>query len=106
MTDISVRFDERAERDAEAAVEWYTEQRAGLGAEFLAALDQTIDNIARHPDMYPRVISDVRRALTPKFPYSVYYERCREVVTVVAVLHTRRARQTVTERTTGDNQDA
>lgn len=99
MADSTVRFDERAERDAEAAVEWYDGQRAGLGNEFLEALDETVASISQHPRMYPEIESNIRRALTNRFPYSVYYRPGDDEIVVLAVLHTRRAPDELEERT-------
>lgn len=101
MGDETVRFDERAETDARAAVEWYDKQRPGLGSKFVAALDDTVARIASQPRMYPAIATDVRRALTDRFPYSVYYAVEDDDVLVIAVLHTRRAPEVLEDRLDG-----
>lgn len=99
MDDVTVRFDERAERDAEATVEWYEQQQPGLGAEFIDTLEETIVGLTEHPRMYPEVEPDIRRALTGKFPYSIYYQLYDNEIVILAVLHTRRAPDVLKGRT-------
>jgi hypothetical protein len=44
---------EEAERDLALARDWYDEQRAGLGDEFLDAVQQKLQEIRRAPLHYP-----------------------------------------------------
>ena len=62
-----------AERDIDEAYRWYVERGHGLGEEFLRALDAALQSIRRHPQAYPTVFEDIRRALLRKFPYGVFY---------------------------------
>ena len=43
----------RAERDIQSAFEWYESQRAGLGAEFRAALRERLEAVRVHPESSP-----------------------------------------------------
>jgi hypothetical protein len=45
-----VRFEEEADAEYRAAARWYERRRAGLGAEFLDAVDTTLARIAQLPD--------------------------------------------------------
>ena len=49
----------RAERDVQAAYQWYESQRVGLGEEFLSAVEQKLSAVrafpeARDPAVWPR----------------------------------------------------
>jgi plasmid stabilization system protein ParE len=79
-----------AERDIEAAYEWYEDRRAGLGEEFLDQIDRCFGVIAEHPAHCPVVHGTLRRALSRRFPYAVFYEAADHVITVVAVFHVAR----------------
>lgn len=79
-----------ADRDIEAAFEWYEKEQLGLGREFLDQLRAAYDRIADGPLKYPRLRSKTRRALLRRFPYGVYFSVEKEVVVVLAVLHTSR----------------
>ena len=79
-----------AEADLAHARSWYEQQRAGLGAEFLLCVEEVLERIARTPEIYRVVYHDVRRALTRRFPYAVYYRLADNAVVVLGILHTRR----------------
>jgi hypothetical protein len=64
-----------AGRDIAEARRWYESQRIGLGREYRQAVRVVESLIKAHPDSFPRVHGDVRRALVTRFPYAVYYQR-------------------------------
>jgi plasmid stabilization system protein ParE len=79
-----------AEADLVSARAWYERQREGLGAAFLLCVEEVLERIGRTPEMYTTVYHDVRRALTRRFPYAVYYCIAGTEVVVLGILHTRR----------------
>lgn len=78
----------QAEFDDSAA--WYGAQRPGLGALFVAEVQQVLDTIANQPNRYPVASGDVREAPVQRFPYCVYYRVKPDRVVVIAVFHTAR----------------
>lgn len=62
-----------AAADIEEAFLWYERQRAGLGNEFLAAVQSALDDLIAHPTRYPVMHRDTRRALVHRFPYGIFY---------------------------------
>ena len=68
-----VSFRPEAETDALETRDWYENRRAGLGAEFRRALDETIERIAENPLGFMRVRGETRRAILDRFPYAVYF---------------------------------
>lgn len=50
-----------------------------------------LEEIEEHPDLYMKVMSNVRRALRKRFPYSIYFIHKDTGVFVIAVLHQRRS---------------
>jgi plasmid stabilization system protein ParE len=87
---LPVVYRRKIGRDLAGAYGWYEDQRAGLGEEFLAAVDATFDAIERIPEMFRRVHGEVRRANVSRFPYAVYYRIDPKSVVVLTVLHTAR----------------
>ena len=77
----------RAEHDIRSAFEWYESQRAGLGAEFLAALRERLEAVRSHPESNPVLYRGIRRAVLSRFPYLIFYIARPERVAVLAVLH-------------------
>jgi hypothetical protein len=75
---------------------WYEERRDGLGDEFVAAIDSTIQRIANAPKSFPRWIGTekaaavIRTALVERFPYAVAFEDHEHYAVVLAVAHRKR----------------
>jgi plasmid stabilization system protein ParE len=79
-----------AEQDMADGRDWYDRQRAGLGGEFLTAVEDVFDRIAQMPELYAAEYREVRRARLRRFPYIVYYRIHGDTVQVLAVLHASR----------------
>ena len=78
------------ELEVEAAFEWYEREQTGLGFEFLNELRAAYQRVVDHPLAYQVLRSGIRRALTRRFPYAIYYSIEAEVLVILAVLHTAR----------------
>ena len=79
-----------AAADIGEAFLWYERQQAGLGDEFLTAVQSLLENVVAHPTRYPVVHRGTRRALVHRFPYGIFYRIYGELVVVVACMHARR----------------
>ena len=79
-----------AAADVEGAYRWYEDQRAGLGEEFLAAVQAGLEMVAAHPLAAPVVHRDTRRLLLRRFPYGVFYRLVKDEIVVVGCLHAKR----------------
>ncbi len=79
-----------AEADAAEATAWYQKIGEGLGDEFLAALQRKIKAIQRNPDHFQLVHKNIRRALTERFPFAIFYIVESDTIYILAILHTRR----------------
>ena len=81
---------DEAEADIAQAALWYERQSAGLGKEFVIAVDECFDLLARQPEAFPVVYRSARLGLLRKFPYLVVYRVFPNFISVVAVIHGRR----------------
>jgi plasmid stabilization system protein ParE len=97
-TNWLVFLDRRAEEDIDSAAQWYAEERLELALEFLNAVDAAFDLIAQFPQAYQEVAPGIRRVLTRKFPFCVYYTINDKRLTVFAVLHASRSSETWQQR--------
>ena len=80
-----------AEADLAEAFHWYEQQVRGLGDQFLLCVDAVMALIERNPQLYPVVHRGViRRALTRRFPYGVFFVEGERSVSVIAVAHVKR----------------
>ncbi|MGH8864963.1 MAG: type II toxin-antitoxin system RelE/ParE family toxin [Burkholderiales bacterium] len=88
-----LKFSARALRETGEAHDWYESQSAGLGEEFLVATELQLKRLEQAPLLYGEVIAGVRRALLPRFPYSVFYAVRIDLVHVLAVIHNARSQR-------------
>src|SRR5437870_2473663 len=73
--------------DVTSAVNWYEEQREGLGDRFQLQIDEAFDRIAEFPEIYPELENGVRSCRVRRFPYLVYFRIVGNAVEVLAVVH-------------------
>lgn len=95
---MKLRLRPEALGDIRAAMTWYEQREAGLGARFLEHADTLFELIAGRPLSFPVVYREFRRALMRRFPYAVYYIAEHETAIVFAMLHQRQDRAALSER--------
>ncbi|KAM3092609.1 type II toxin-antitoxin system RelE/ParE family toxin [Phormidesmis sp. 146-12] len=95
---LPIVLDSRAEEDLDAAAQWYAEQRIELALEFLDAVDAVFAVIVQFPQVGREVAAGIRRVLTKKFPFCVYYVIDDGRLTVFAILHLRQSPDTWLQR--------
>ncbi len=79
-----------AEEEFAEAVDYYNEQRPGLGFEFAAEVQRTFERVRRLPKAWPVFSSRARRCLTDRFPFGVLYEVRDDCILVGAIMHLKR----------------
>ncbi len=84
---MSLRVLRRAAKDIADAAVWYEDQLAGLGGEFNTAVKAAFRRIETGPARYPFAYGAYRRAILPRFPYTIYYRVLGADVVIYAVMH-------------------
>ena len=81
-----------AEADIADAAVWYDSREPGLGLEFISEMSSAISRALKNPESFVRVRRnpEVRRILTRRFPYRVFFIVQPEAIIVFAVLHAAR----------------
>lgn len=87
---LRVAFRRAARKEFEEAAAWYEERRPGLGSVFVEELEHAIASAAAAPQRYPVTFGDVRRTVTRRFPFAIYFRVRSETLIVLAVFHGRR----------------
>jgi len=85
-----IRIRPEARADLLDAFQWYQAQREGLGHDFKLCIDEVMSKLCKHPNIYPAVHHQIRRAFIRRFPFGIFYLVENETVVVLAVLHARR----------------
>jgi plasmid stabilization system protein ParE len=83
-----------AREDVRAAVSYLRDISPRLPVRFGIELETAYASILDHPQLYPLVYKNFRRALLNRFPYSVFYVVEPSVLLIVAVVHQARDEET------------
>jgi plasmid stabilization system protein ParE len=98
-----VRFRPVAKREIVEAHDWFEEKREGLGDDFVRAVDQMVERIRQHPELYAVDYSGVRLAFVRRFSYLVVYMFDQNEIEVIAVVHAHRDPNVWQSRVNGDS---
>ena len=79
-----------ARDDIAAAAAWYESRRPGLGAAFLRRVGEVLSRVEEQPLQFPQVHETIRRGLTRRFQYAVYFLVMELRVEFLAVVHLHR----------------
>lgn len=82
---VVLRPEARAEL-AEAAA-WYRAKSLVVTAAFREAIHQTIDRIVERPSSFVEILPGIRRALTPQFPYAIFFADEEDSIVILAIRH-------------------
>jgi len=90
-----VRLSPEAVDELAEAAAWYMARRSGLEVEFLSEVERLLPLIETSPASFLRLLhlpADllIRRALLPRFPYSLIFMDLGAEVRVLAVAHGKR----------------
>ncbi len=78
------------QRQLNAARDWYDEQRAGLGFDFLVAVGQEFEVIEAFPTRFAVQFDNVRIAIVDGFPYLILFCVGPRNIRVIGLFHTSR----------------
>lgn len=84
-----VIFRPKTVEDVASAAGWYNERSPGLGEELIDEILRATDRAARNPELFRvvRARGEVRRVLTERFPYRIFFSVVEATLYVHAVLH-------------------
>lgn len=90
MSAAAARFLAAAYDDVDSAYVRYEHQHAGLGAEFVRAVEAAIAGASAFPDVHPVIHRGARRILVQRFPDCLFCRLDRDGVILIACLHAAR----------------
>jgi plasmid stabilization system protein ParE len=91
---LSIVLRPAAQEEFDEAIDWYEQQSAGLGLEFLNRIEEALDRISVTPEAYPTIFQEMRRIVVRQFPYLVFYRVEPEQIVVLAIFHSKREPKT------------
>jgi len=84
---LKIRFLSRAASEYSQAIEYYENQKAGLGEHFAEELDKTLQRIVAYPKAWQLIEKNVRRCLIEHFPYGILYAIEPDAILVLSVMN-------------------
>ncbi len=90
MASSAFRFHPEARDELREAVRWYRARDRRASSQFRVAVSSAIRVIAEAPQRWPKYLYGTSRFVMHRFPFSVVYLDDPELVTLIAVAHTKR----------------
>jgi toxin ParE2 len=98
---MKIEFLESAQYELDDAVEYYNQQKSGLGIEFLSEIIDSLNRISEYPDAWQELTKRTRRCLIHRFPYGIIYQNRNDMILIVAVANLHRKPTYWHDRTSG-----
>jgi toxin ParE1/3/4 len=83
-------FHPEAHQEMIESARFYEEKSVGLGADFLAAVENTTRRIEQNPEAGPIERANIRKRLVSGFPFTILYEVQLDAIFLAAVMHQQR----------------
>lgn len=77
-------------RDLQAGYRFYEAKEPGVGEYFLSEISSDIDSLTENGGIYPRAFGNLRRLVSKRFPFAVFYDMTDNEVIIHAVFDCRR----------------
>lgn len=92
MMNYKIIIGHEAQQEIKEVVDWYENQKQGLGLEFFLEFERLSIKVSQNPKMYIEVFSPFRRALLVTFPYVMYYvaNETEKLIEIVGFFHSHR----------------
>jgi hypothetical protein len=55
------------------SIEWYNEQKKGLGLDFISEIEKSLRIIENKPTLFAKIYKEYRMVLTDRFPFEIFY---------------------------------
>ncbi len=80
-------FHPAARQELDESAGWYERRKPGLGHEFLAEVQKTVERILANPERWRKIHAEARCCLMARFPFTIIYRLRKHRVEIIAVKH-------------------
>ena len=87
---MKVIFHPEASEEKLESARFYEARSAGLGWDFLAAVEETTRRIEQFPEAGPIDRASIRKRIVPGFPFTILYEVQSDRIFIAALAHQHR----------------
>ena len=94
----TVGINARATQEVRAAFEWYDDRQPGIGQRFNLEFEICLNKIKANPFAFSIYHRRFRRVTINHFPYKVYFAVKRDLIVIIAVIHSARSNRFLKKR--------
>ena len=87
---MNFAFHPEARMELFEAADWYEREVPGLGADFNAEFERSLNLLLADPQRWRKIEADIRRCLMRRFPYNIIYDIRGDCLRIIAVAHQHR----------------
>ena len=87
---LPVVFRRIARQEMDESIAWYENERAGLGLEFAAEIEKSLNTIVVNPEQFRQVRGEIRRSVSLRFPFTIHFLIESDRIVVLAVFQVKR----------------
>lgn len=87
---MNIRISPLAEIDLQESIQFYNEQKEGLGDEFAIMFNANFDRIIKNPNQFPIEYRNIKKALMERFPFIVFFVIDESTCYVLGIFHSSR----------------
>ncbi len=87
-----VRYQPRARREYQSALDWYREKSTDAAINFSIALKERVNLLLKQPDRFGKMHKDFREVALKKYPYKIIYfiDEPKNLVVISSIFHQKR----------------
>ena len=94
-----IELSDEAESDFDKSYEYYSYKNEKVANDFFKNVNNSLEEIAKNPSTYPKVINEVRKYVIKKFPFIIYYKIEQLIIKIIAIFHANRNPEIWKDRT-------
>jgi toxin ParE1/3/4 len=85
-----IHFHDAAREEYIESYFWYFERGRHIAEAFEREVDRALNILVEAPDLWPLYVGTWRRILLRRFPFALVYGKQDGIITIIAVMHTKR----------------
>jgi len=87
---MEILFHKLAKNELIKSRDYYDDIILGLGEHFINEFEKSLDRIKENPNLYPKVLKDIRKCNLKIFPFSIYFDINTNNIRILAISHQKR----------------
>ncbi|MBM2815532.1 MAG: plasmid stabilization system [Ignavibacteria bacterium] len=87
---MKIIFHKLARNELIESRDYYDDIIFGLGEHFINEFENSLNRIKENPNLYPKVLEEIRKCNLRIFPFSIYFDIDNNNIRILALSHQKR----------------